>query len=275
MKALRAVGAPERQPEIISVILADLYIDHEHYQRPLIPTSVDALCAEFDARAAGIFAVNLRENNVIALVDGQHRMQAARRLGYRTWPAYAYTGLSIREEAALFLRLQSLRRQHSAFGKWRAHIAAGSSAHITMESIVASFGFRVDVPSKNPRVISCPDTLLIIAGKNQRREIVPDRVRVVLDFIVACWPSDPLGLNTRTLLGVDHFLRKYAARLDMVVVQAKFRMCPLDAIHRRALTIRDANRTNMTRAVSIALQQEYDAKRRTQRLEPVTATDID
>ena len=90
-------------------------------QRELKPHFVDQLAADFDLEQIGCPVVNLRDGHYY-VVDGQHRIEALRAIGYGDQQVFCetYEGLSSEEEAELFLKrnnkltINSLDKFHAA-----------------------------------------------------------------------------------------------------------------------------------------------------------------
>jgi hypothetical protein len=273
MTVVALTGNLRRAPEVISVLLDDLFLDYENYQRPTIESHVAKLVLNWDDYAAGLLTVNLREDNVIALIDGQHRMLAARGLGHLRMRAYAYSGLTPQEEGRLFLKLNKDRRHHTAIQKWRVEINTGNPLHVALDSIVHDCGFTISQVSKNsnPRSISAPDTLMRIAAPTRGSTPEPERLRSVLTFIKDTWPDDPSGAPDILLLGVSSFLYKYGAVLNVRMASHRLSKYGVAAIVKKTVLIRDSLNVNRTRACVLALQQFHDlGMKSTNRLEHLT-----
>lgn len=259
---------PHDNASIHSVLLENVFIDREHYQRTPIAKHIATIVETFDPKRAMLLTVNLRPNNTIALIDGQHRLLAMRKMGLRSWDAVCWQGLTIQQEAALFLMLQTGTRVVTAMDRWKAELVAGNVLVTAVDQVVRDCGFSIRqvAKSEDPCAISCPDALLRIAHPGRAATGDAERVRAVLDFVSRCWPRDEFSTQKLVLAGVDHFLRNYGPKLDMPSAYHRFRQTPLPGLVRMAVSIRDGERTAPTAAMSRALQRTYDLRRTSGRL---------
>lgn len=265
--------------QILTVAFARLLVDREHYQRSAIPTHVAHLAMDFDPATAELLTVNIRVDGVIALIDGQHRMLAAAERGYTEWPAYAWTGLTIPEEAALFLRKNHDRRHHSALGRWKAELTAGDPLVHALQRIVTECGYEITLSraskATNPRSLTSPEMIRRIARGRRDQHVVPDpeRVRQVLSFLAHTWPDDPNGVTEYVLGGTALFLRKYGGALDLNKAARRLATTPLSTLARQSALLRDVDRMDRISAYCRALQQAHDKGLKAGRLEPVAPID--
>ena len=85
----------------------------EQYQRILNMKNVAGIVKNFDPAKLGVLVVSHRADGTYAVLDGQHRLAALRRLGYDAANCIVLEGMTIRQEADYFRRQnenkQSLR----------------------------------------------------------------------------------------------------------------------------------------------------------------------
>lgn len=109
-------------------------------QRDLNPARVDRLIATFDPEEFGTPTVNERDG-VVYIIDGQHRIAAAREaLGDdQQIQCWTYVGLSEDEEAEKFLKLNDYLAV-SAMSKFRVAVTAGRERETDIDRIVRAAG---------------------------------------------------------------------------------------------------------------------------------------
>src|SRR3954452_18659822 len=90
-------------------IATDEIVVDERYQRPVEDYRVQKIAEHFDETLFGVLEVS-RRNGTCAVFDGQHRLEAARRIGLGVVPCLVHEGLSPEDEAQLFVRLQRERK---------------------------------------------------------------------------------------------------------------------------------------------------------------------
>ena len=111
------------------------------YQRPE-PMNIEKLVNNWDILACGALIVSFRDD-LFWNVDGQTRAKAARRLGFDRLPAVVLTGLTEREEAALFLKLNRDRKSVSPIHRHQAEAIAGEQRAIAIDDVMTQQGLVV------------------------------------------------------------------------------------------------------------------------------------
>ena len=124
------------------VALADLNIDPEA-QRPLSPAWVKTRVPIFNADQLGHIVVNKRANGKFYIVDGQHRVELMRAVGWGDQQIHAevFEGLTQAQEAALF-NARNDRKAVRRFDKFRISITAGDSDAIEINKIALEHGLH-------------------------------------------------------------------------------------------------------------------------------------
>jgi hypothetical protein len=112
-----------------------LQIDHR-YQRPLNPRWARWLAENWDDRLLGIFTVSEREGAFFQL-EGQHRAAAlaAQGFGDRKVPCLAFKGLSLQEEADIYLGRNTVKSA-TAGALYTAKLAAGDPLAVRVHRVV-------------------------------------------------------------------------------------------------------------------------------------------
>lgn len=123
------------------VRIDELFVDSA-YQRPL--TSFAAKIVEdFDPRLLAPIVVSVRKKGANgAIVDGQTRVEAFRRLRRDVIPALVFRGTR-EQEAELFARFQSERRTIRPFHRFRAQLVAKDAAALGLSEVVKRHGYEL------------------------------------------------------------------------------------------------------------------------------------
>jgi len=126
------------------VRLVDIVTDGR-FNRPVSNAAVDRMVGAFDPRAFGTIVLWERDEELV-LIDGQHRVEAARRFGIseklRCIPAAVHKNLTLAEAAGLFVSLSKTKLVHS-FDRYRALLIAGDSETKEITRIVQGRGLKV------------------------------------------------------------------------------------------------------------------------------------
>lgn len=129
-------GAYSKMESLIKV--SDLYLDMS-YQRSPNEIKVSSIARNFDPDAFGVIICSVREDNIIAIIDGGHRIAAMRMLGLEntTVNALVYFGLTIQEEARIFTLINDERTKPKTSDIFRAEVTAGISESLELNKVLS------------------------------------------------------------------------------------------------------------------------------------------
>lgn len=114
-------------------------------QRELRQERVDRLLAEFDLEKLGTLTVNWRDNSWW-IIDGQHRAETLRQMGYadQSVECWTYRGLTVEEEAEKFLGLNDYLAV-GVYPRYKVAVTAGRPVETDIDRIVRSLKLRVSL----------------------------------------------------------------------------------------------------------------------------------
>lgn len=189
--------------------LDELFVD-EAYQRPLSNFS-KRIEEDYDPAMVGTLIVSDRSKSrkppFFAVIDGQTRMVGMRRRGEPLAPCLVYEGLTRKQEAELFARLQTERRGMATWIRFRAALISGKAEPAAIAALAATEGFKVagDGDERGIRSIAALEWLY-------RKD--PDLLRQVLAIVREAWGADDArttkphaGTRGEILQGIGRFLR--------------------------------------------------------------------
>ena len=189
------------------VRISDLKVDPS-YQRQLTPSGesqIQSIVAHFDERALGSIIVSVRDSSGDKyIIDGHHRVQAARRVGLKYMDAIVMRGLSRSQEAELFLR----HNQRSAVGvsnKLKARMTMNEPQAMAIKDVCASSGFELTPnTSSNPRSVKC---IVVLDRIYERSGAL--RISEILNIVSGTWPSEKNATHGIMVDGINRFLDAY------------------------------------------------------------------
>ena len=102
---------------------SETFIDYR-YQRELDQRRVKAMTEAYDPHRVGVPVVSKRTDGTSAVADGQHRLAAATAAGHADVPLLMeiHEGLTLAQEAGLFLQLNGGRTAVGAIDKYKARL---------------------------------------------------------------------------------------------------------------------------------------------------------
>lgn len=190
----------------------DLYVDHK-YQRELADSQVKRISNDFDVNLFEPPTVNDRgewehyKGQRFALIDGQHRFAAAKKLHMETITC-RIVSVSPEKEAELFVFLNRQRLWLSPISAFKAELQAGNPG---AKEIVRCLRER-DLEVGNAKYAGSQRSngravMAIAAMKRIYAQGGHVGLGRVLDVAMAAWPEDDnQRFAGQTLLGLDTFL---------------------------------------------------------------------
>lgn len=222
----------------VSKIFVHFRTEPDGYARPLRQWRVNKLVAEFDRQALGVLLLSMRDDGRFAAIDGQHRWEAAKRLGIETVDALVYIDLSTEDEARLYRKFGDYLRQ-TALDKYHAAVTERVPEYLAIQRILGALGLHVPqtLGSAN-HTVDAVDALIRVT-----RTYGLDGLNNTLNLISDAWDGEHRCYRSMILMGTAAFLARYQDHPNYHRKRLVSRMNKqgMNAIERQAYVIRDAN----------------------------------
>lgn len=197
------------------VPLAELNIDPE-YQRRMEPGWVKAHIASFDPEMLGYILVNKRSNGKLYVVDGQHRVELMRAVGWGDQNVHAelYDGLTQKQEAELFLARND-RKAVRPFDKFRARITEGDPVACDIERIVTAHGLALSDQAANGHVVAVAALEHVYKGGGIASQ--KEGVRALSDALraaIKAWGDQPSSVSGKIIQSLGLVQLRYNGTID-------------------------------------------------------------
>lgn len=244
------------QPHIKRLKLTELYID-KRYQRPLDEARVARMAKNFEPALCGVLEVSSGNNGSYAVFDGQHRFAALKLLGEPSWLCRIHT-LEAKQQAELFVRLQTERRPVTPLDRHKAAVFAKDPTALQLKALVEDAGYSI-TSNHVMGALSC------VAALNKCLENYgPEALRSALGVIEEAWTrNDHYARKAPMVSGMTLLLCQYSDVLDTKVLVEKLRRVPAAQITREASSERKLGAGTTERVlVARALLEAYNVKRR-------------
>ena len=114
----------------------------EQYQRILNMKNVAGIVKNFDPAKLGVLVVSHRADGTYAVLDGQHRLTALRRLGYDAANCIVLEGMTIRQEADYFRRQNENKQSLRINDTFNASLWAEDAESLRIKELMDKYGFR-------------------------------------------------------------------------------------------------------------------------------------
>jgi hypothetical protein len=175
-------------------------------QRERNQARVDRIAADFDPEQIGTPTVNFRDGHWY-VIDGQHRIEAMRQMGWgdQQIQCWTYEGLTEEQEADMFLRLNDTLSVTS-FARFKASVTAGREDAVEIDRMVRLQGMVVSM-DKVPGAISAVATLERVYKRSDSKTL-GRTLRLIRD----AYGDD--GLEAQVIDGIGHLCARYNGELD-------------------------------------------------------------
>lgn len=185
-------------------------------QRAMNTAWVDKLVAGFNLEEMGTPTVNLRDGHYF-IIDGQHRIEALRRLGFEndSVECWVYEGMSEQEEAERFLTLNA-QLNVDVFSKFKIAVNAGRPDEVAVNETLLRLGLvatTMDVPGATRAV----GTLMKVHHRSGG-EVLEQALRMVRDAY-----GDP-GLVAPVIDGIAHVVARHPELDEELAVERLSKM---------------------------------------------------
>ena len=195
-------------PEIHEVRLGDINVDL-HVQRNTLSSRVEHIARDFDMEAFGVIVLSQREDDTYYVIDGAHRTAAGIKAMGEDFkvPALAYTGLTVEQEADMFLRLNDTR-QIPPLDKFKVRLVAGDPDALRINECALLAGWQI---GQNIMAIgSIEDVYFGRAGGMPRsgHTTYPEALAETFRCLAEAWGTDQISGNGYLFKGIGAiFLR--------------------------------------------------------------------
>lgn len=225
---------------------------------------VQKMVADWNPAAVGTITVSRRNNGALVLIDGAHRSECARLLGVSTLPALTYSGLTLAEEAALFVELNDFK-QPSYLSRMLAGRIAGDKTATDVLNIIERHGWTVGYSSE-------PGSYAAVAAaervyRNGVGVLPPGEYESLLDrsvnLLTEAWRHDRESAHQMIVMGIGQLLARFGDGIDpasLALRLAKERPYSLVA---KAKAIQSGQGGTTPAALAKVLVGMYNARRRT------------
>jgi len=249
------------------IAIADIRVD-PIYQRGCVPAWVSRLADRWDENAIGMICVSRRSDGLFYVIDGQHRYEAALRVGVDLLPAEIWHNLTVPEEAAMFLQRNDARAVR-AFDKFLAAVEAGSPDQCDILKIVHAAGWELGDQDADG-TIRAVNALERVYGAtaDETKDRRPEALRVTLETLKRAWGSDQDAAAGYLLDGLGKFIIRYDDQIDLDVLirkLSKYDGGPT-ALVGRSKELRSFIRTTVPNCVAELIVELYNTGLRTRKL---------
>lgn len=233
-------------------------------QRRYDATHANKIAKVYDPSLFGLGHASMRPDGRYYVLDGQHRVSAAKTSGHGDIPVLfrIYRGLTDKAEANLFLLLNDLKKAPNALEKFRLAVKAGHPIETHITRILENFGLRIAGYHSDGGIAAVNALLQIYFGRVGTKPVaerapvgLPDGQLLsrTLHVISKAWGKERAAYDALLLKGVAATIHKHGAAIDgaqLAQLLAK-RDTPVATIGKIKSHANTANKTTTGAAVEL------------------------
>jgi len=196
------------------VPVGEMLIDK--YQGGVNQNIVDKIAAKWDDSAAGCVILNLRKNGEYAVLDGQHRVLAAQKIGVAELSALVFIDKTYEEEARLFVQLNT-KHNVSTFDRFKANLIGGNTREKTISHTVKELGLLISHDnSHNPKAIRSVNSLYKLYDN-----FGLSHLKLVLGTLQAAFEGydDNAAYSAEAIGGMSQFFHRYPEAVTKILIE--------------------------------------------------------
>ena len=248
--------------------VSKIRVDHI-YQRDTTPRWVQELVANWDRNSIGMICVSIRKDGIYYVLDGQHRVEAARELDVDLLPAEIWHNLAVSDEARMFVQRNNTRGIRR-IDKFLAAVESGSPDQCNILKIAHAAGWEISDTQSQDGAIRAVVALERVYGasSNRTKDRRPDELRSTLETVRRAWGLDKDGVAGYLLDGLGRFLIRYGDQIDrdiLVRKLSKYHGGPT-ALIGRSKELQSFVRTTVPNCVAELIVETYNRGLRTKKL---------
>jgi len=230
------------------------------YQRERGWPKVVRITREFSWAAFGMLIISERVPGEYYILDGGHRVAAAiRRPSITALPCYVFRGLSLAQEATIFVATNKHRKTITGLQVFKAQLLAQDPLALSVLTVAQKYGIGVGKGKHDLRSVQT-------ACKLQNEGTLDG----ALAFVQHVWPDDIRRLGAKVLVGVANFGKILEDRCGTSLLAdqtlSKFEGYSLPSLMQQAYTEADISRRARQTCFALAMLRRWNHGRRTKRV---------
>jgi hypothetical protein len=177
---------------------------------------VDEMAANFNPDALGLFILSRRPDGNLVCLDGMHRATAARQVGWALpVDARVFTGLTLAEEAALFL-LYNRKKDPSVISRFHARVLAGDEIAAEVHGIARTHGWTIrgGAETGTLKAVAALEKVHRDGYGTLSEGRYPEVSSWTLAAITAAWGHDPVAVHETMLAGFGQLYGRFSTAID-------------------------------------------------------------
>lgn len=214
----------EHEATIEQIRLCDMTV-YPEAQRRFKPKWAAELANKFDPQLLGILTLNMRNDGSYAVINGQHRRAAGQIAGYNEFAVtcHVYRGLTLAEEAKLFLALNN-NRNVAAIDMFVVGVLEGNETSVGVSRVLQEFGIEVGTGNHLAfMAVRTAKSIFEDSGAVSGEEAFRTALRIATDAWAGPETAKKGYLNGTIIHGLALMALMYGPKLDPDSMAAKLK----------------------------------------------------
>jgi hypothetical protein len=191
---------------------ADLKVDAGTVQRYFEPRHANRLASKWNPLMVGTILVSRRADGSLYIIDGQHRNMVALRLDpTAVMRCEVYEGLSIKDEAEMFLHFNKGRKAPSVYSSFLVELTAEDPTAFRMQSQVRSCGLELAESPSPKKVAAIQKCRQIVELDKAETGLLQDTLRVC----EMAWGRRADSWDGQIIWGVAQVIHRNRSNIDL------------------------------------------------------------
>lgn len=270
MKPVKHVEKYPIASQFRMVSISDLNIDPDA-QRGLSKQWVQEHLSSFDVDQLGYIVVNKRPNGKHYVIDGQHRVELMRAVGWGDQKIHAecFDGLTQAQEAELFIARND-RRAVTTYDRFRIRVTAGEADAVAIDKIVRDHGMTIANQAKDGTIVAVVSLEKVYRGAGIASEKDgPQALRNTLKTLVQAWGKNSGSISGDVILGIGLVQLRYNGKIDQSDLVKKLAPFPGGApgLVGKGKAARDISGRPLAHCVASIVVDQYNRSKRSGKLD--------
>lgn len=255
------VRTADSRPAAKLLVVDELRVFPEVQRRPPTRKLVKEIADKLDISALGTIHVSQRADGSLSVIDGQRRILALKMRGMGSHKANCllYTGLTVKQEAALFRKLNHSRLV-GAFDDFEKGAFHGDERDAGITRVMAKQQWTVGAVPK-PGTASCVTSLRKVWDLDKTGQLLAKTIATLSE----AFGRDKHTMASSLVSGTGKFLSKNGVDQSQLVEKLRAKFASPVSVITTARSRMDSEGGSLAQNVAAVMARAYDSRRRATR----------
>lgn len=244
-----------------------LTIDHKVQRAAIDMAKVQNIVSNYNPDAIGVITVSRRDEDNQVVLDGWHRVEAVRRLtdNQGTVPARVFEGLTLQEEASMFLALNTTN-QPKLYDRWNVRVTEGDPIAVEVTETLRHFGWKPNNQQADGSMCAI-GSLERIYLLSEKAQVEPNLVHATIMVLTKAWGHNRFAVVAPIFEGVGRLIAEHGSKLDLtnlIAALKEYKGGP-QSLHQEARVLANLRNVRIAMAVADQLTERYNKGKKSEK----------